>query len=117
MKNDLRLNNDYRKSLIKDFRKHAEQEDNPHKDAYLHSIEDFDVMITNAFKTATKVVERAFIPSDVAQLRQLQSKYSTVDSVATDSCFYFKVIDNENTNWQDTAKRDYGYTYNEEQEL
>ena len=74
MKNDLRLNNDYRKSLIKDFRKHAEQEDNAHKDAYLQSISDFDVAIANAFETATTVVERAFIPSDVAQLRQLQSK-------------------------------------------
>ena len=117
MKNDLRLNNDYRKSLIKDFRKHAEQEDNAHKDAYLQSISDFDMAIANAFKTATTVVERAFIPSDVAQLRQLQNKYSTVDSVATDSCFYFKVVDSEGTNWQDTAKRDYGYSYNEEQDL
>lgn len=116
MSNDMRLNNDYRKSLIKDFRKHAEQENDPLKDAYKQSISDFDMAVENAFNTATQVVERAFIPSDVLTLRGLQNKYSTVDSVATDSCFYFKVIDESTTNWQDTIKNDYGYHSNENED-
>ena len=45
MSNDMRLNNDYRKSLIKDFRKHAEQENDPLKDAYKQSISDFDMAV------------------------------------------------------------------------
>ena len=65
MSNDMRLNNDYRKSLSKDFRNHAEQENSILKEEYLQSIIDCDVAVANGFAIAKQVVERAFNPSDV----------------------------------------------------
>ena len=48
----------------------------------------------------------------MVQLRQLQDKYSTVDSVAKDSCFYLKVVDEHgSTNWLETDERR-SYSYN-----
>jgi hypothetical protein len=112
MANEMRLNNDYRKGLTKDFRLHAQQEDTPQKDEYQQSISDYDIAVANAFWSVTKVIERAFPPEDVVQLRQLQDKYSTVDSVAKDSCFYLKVVDEHgSTNWLETDERS-SYSYN-----
>lgn len=107
MSNDMRLNNDYRKSLITDFRSHAEQEYSILKEEYLQSIVDCDEAVAKGFAMAKQVVERAFNPSHVSTLRGLQNMYSTIDSVAKDSCFYFKVIDEENPDWLETVNRDY----------
>ena len=112
MSNDMRLNNDYRKSLITDFRSHAEQEYSILKEEYLQSIVDCDEAVAKGFAMAKQVVERAFNPSDVTTLRALQNRYSTIDSVAKDSCFYLKVIDEENPNWLETVNR--GYSRSEE---
>ena len=114
MSNDMRLNNDYRKSLSKDFRNHAEQENSILKEEYLQSIIDCDVAVANGFAIAKQVVERAFNPSDVTTLRALQNRYSTIDSVAKDSCFYLKVIDEENPNWLETENRRSRYHYNDD---
>ena len=108
MSNDMRLNNDYRKSLSKDFRNHAEQENSILKEEYLQSIVDCDEAVAKGFAMAKQVVERAFNPSHVSTLRGLQNMYSTIDSVAKDSCFYFKVIDEENPDWLETVNRGYG---------
>ena len=116
MSNDMRLNNDYRKSLSKDFRNHAEQENSILKEEYLQSIIDCDVAVANGFAMAKQVVERAFNPSDVTTLRALQNRYSTIDSVAKDSCFYLKVIDEENPNWLETENRRSRYGYNDDNE-
>ena len=113
MSNDMRLNNDYRKSLITDFRSHAEQEYSILKEEYLQSIVDCDEAVAKGFAMAKQVVERAFNPSDVTTLRALQNRYSTIDSVAKDSCFYLKVIDEENPNWLETEnRRSYHYNSN-----
>ena len=113
MATEMRLNNDYRKGLTKDFRKHAEQEDTPQKEEYKQCISDYDRAVVNAFGTVTQVIERAFPPEDVVKLRQLQDKYSTVDSVAKDSCFYLKVVDEQgSTNWLETDERRNRYSYN-----
>ena len=49
MATEMRLNNDYRKGLTKDFRKHAEQEDTPQKEEYKQCISDYDRAVVNAF--------------------------------------------------------------------
>ena len=119
MSNDMRLNNDYRKSLITDFRNHAEQEYSILKEEYLQSIVDCDEAVAKGFAMAKQVVERAFNPDDVSTLRGLQNRYSTIDSVAKDSCFYLKVIDEENPNWLETENRrsHYGYENNNDENL
>ena len=114
MSNDMRLNNDYRKSLITDFRSHAEQEYSILKEEYLQSIVDCDEAVAKGFAMAKRVVERAFNPDDVSTLRGLQNRYSTIDSVAKDSCFYLKVIDEENPNWLETVNRGYSRSESEE---
>ena len=116
MSNDMRLNNDYRKSLITDFRSHAEQEYSILKEEYLQSIVDCDEAVAKGFAMAKRVVERAFNPDDVSTLRGLQNRYSTIDSVAKDSCFYLKVIDEENPNWLETVNRRNRYGYNDDGE-
>ena len=93
-KKDIRLNKDFRNLYIKDFRRFLEsQTNNPKYQAFLESRENCQTKIDDAFKTATAVVERRFNPTDVADLRRLQNKYTTVDSVGKDSCFYMAVVD------------------------
>ena len=41
------------------------------------------------------MLERRFNPTDVSDLRRLQRKYTTVDSVGKDSCFYMAVVDDK----------------------
>ena len=93
-KKDIRLNKDFRNLYIKDFRRFLEsQTNNPKYQAFLEARENCQTKIDDAFKTATAVVERRFNPTDVADLRRLQRKYTTVDSVGKDSCFYMAVVD------------------------
>jgi len=95
-KKDIRLNKDFRNLYIKDFRRFLEsQTNNPKYQAFLEARENCQTKIDDAFKTATAVVERRFNPTDVADLRRLQNKYTTVDSVGKDSCFYMAVTDSK----------------------
>ena len=95
-KKDIRLNKDFRNLYIKDFRRFLEsQTNNPKYQAFLESRENCQTKIDDAFKTATAVIERRFNPTDVADLRRLQNKYTTVDSVGKDSCFYMAVVDSK----------------------
>jgi hypothetical protein len=95
-KNDVRLNKSLRDVYIKDARRFLEsQTNNPKYQAFLESRENCRTRIDEAFKTATAVVERRFNPTDVADLRRLQNKYTTVDSVGKDSCFYMAVVDDK----------------------
>ncbi len=95
-KNDVRLNKSLRDIYIKDARRFLEsQTNNPKYQAFLESRENCKTRIDEAFKTAKAVVERRFNPTDVADLRRLQNKYTTVDSVGKDSCFYMAVVDDK----------------------
>ena len=91
---DVRLNKDFRNAYTKDFRSFLErQTNNPKYQSFLESRENCKGKIDNAFKTAQAVLERRFNPTDVSDLRRLQTKYTTVDSVGKDSCFFMAVVD------------------------
>ena len=93
---DVRLNKDFRSAYIKDFRGFLErQTNNPKYQSFLESRENCKGKIDSAFKTAQAVLERRFNPTDVSDLRRLQNKYTTVDSVGKDSCFYMAVVDDK----------------------
>ena len=93
---DVRLNKDFRNAYVKDFRSFLErQTNNPKYQSFLESRENCKGKIDNAFKTAQAVLERRFNPTDVSDLRRLQNKYTTVDSVGKDSCFYMAVVDDK----------------------
>jgi len=93
---DVRLNKDFRNAYVKDFRSFLErQTNNPKYQSFLEARENCKGKIDNAFKTAKAVLERRFNPTDVSDLRRLQRKYTTVDSVGKDSCFYMAVVDSK----------------------
>ena len=93
---DVRLNKDFRSAYIKDFRSFLErQTNNPKYQSFLEARESCKGKIDDAFKTAKAVLERRFNPTDVSDLRRLQRKYTTVDSVGKDSCFYMAVVDDK----------------------
>ena len=92
-KNDVRLNKSLRDVYIKDARRFLEsQTNNPKYQAFLESRENCRTKIDDAKNTAKAVLERRFNPTDVADLRRLQNKYTTVDSVGKDSCFYICLL-------------------------
>jgi hypothetical protein len=93
---DVRLNKDFRNAYVKDFRSFLErQTNNPKYQSFLEARENCKGKIDDAFKTAKAVLNRRFNPTDVSDLRRLQRKYTTVDSVGKDSCFYMAVVDNK----------------------
>ena len=95
-KKDIRLNKDIRASYKKDFRRFLESKtDNPKYEAFLSAKTLCKTRIDDAFKLATKVVQRVYKPEDVSTLQKLQKKYNTVDATAKDSCFYFAVVDSK----------------------
>ena len=99
---DVRLNKDFRNAYVKDFRSFLErQTNNPKYQSFLEARESCKGKIDNAFKTAKAVLERRFNPTDVSDLRRLQRKYTTVDSVGKDSCFYMAVVDGKGENIKD----------------
>ena len=111
-KNDVRLNKSLRDVYIKDARRFLEsQTNNPKYQAFLESRENCRTKIDDAFKTATAVVERRFNPTDVADLRRLQNKYTTVDSVGKDSCFYMAVVDSKGKPVNTTDEYNDAYEY------
>ena len=90
---EIRLNASKRKSLVKDYRRHCEDQDSTEKEEFLQSREVCNDSIATAFSTAKEVVERKYELDDVATLKSLQNKYNTVNACGMDSCFYFTVID------------------------
>ena len=99
---DVRLNKPLRSSYIMDFRGFLErQTNNPKYQAFLEARESCKGKIDDAFKTAQAVLERRFNPTDVSDLRRLQRKYTTVDSVGKDSCFYMAVVDDKGKDVKD----------------
>jgi len=85
-----RLNTDLRKKIGGLILSHFENEKTTELENFKSAKEDIDVAYNRAFKTATKIVQRAYPTSDVATLNAFKKKYGTAcDVVAKDSCFYF----------------------------
>ena len=88
--NKARLNTDLRKKIGSLILSHFENEKTTELENFKSAKEDIDVAYNRAFKTATKIVQRAYPTSDVATLNAFKKKYGTAcDVVAKDSCFYF----------------------------
>jgi len=88
--NKARLNTDLRKKIGGLILSHFENEKTTELENFKSAKEDIDVAYNRAFKTATKIVQRAYPISDVATLNAFKKKYGTAcDVVAKDSCFYF----------------------------
>jgi len=88
--NKARLNTDLRKKIGGLILSHFENEKTTELENFKSAKEDIDVAYNRAFKTATKIVQRAYPTSDVATLNAFKKKYgSACDVVAKDSCFYF----------------------------
>ena len=95
-KTKTRLNVEKRKLALKGFEKFFEQENNIYRKEYYSQKERVDKDTINAFEITTQVVERTYPPKDVAQLMVFQKKYgSACDVIGKDSCFHFKVYDDE----------------------
>ena len=88
--NKTRLNTDIRKKIGGLILSHFENEKTTEKENFISAKEDITVAYDRAFKTATKIVQRAYPTDDVATLQKFKDKYGrAVDVVAKDSCFYF----------------------------
>jgi hypothetical protein len=86
----LRLNTDIRKKIGGLIQSHFENEKTTELENFVSAKEDITVAYDRAFKTATKIVNRAYPKDDVATLQSFKKKYgSACDVVAKDSCFYF----------------------------
>jgi len=86
----LRLNTDLRKKIGGLILSHFENEKTTEFENFKSAKEDIVVAYDRAFKTATRIVERAYPKTDVATLQAFKKKYgSACDVVAKDSCFYF----------------------------
>lgn len=85
----LRLNTDLRKKIGGLILSHFENEKTIELENFKSAKEDINVAYDRAFKTATKIVQRAYPKDDVATLHSFKKKYgSACDVVAKDSCFY-----------------------------
>jgi len=92
--NKTRLNTDLRKKIGGLILSHFENEKTTELENFKSAKEDIDVAYDRAFKTATRIVQRAYPTSDVATLQTFKKKYgSACDVVAKDSCFYFANIE------------------------
>jgi hypothetical protein len=95
-KTKTKLNAEKRKLALKGFEKFFEQENNIYRKEYYLQKERVDKDTINAFEISTQVVEKTYPPKDVAQLMVFQKKYGDAcNVVGKDSCFHFKVYDNE----------------------
>ena len=91
-KKEIRLNANKRKSLVKDYRRHCEEQDS-HEKGVLTITKSMQRYYQIYIRISKEVVERKYELDDVATLRSLQKKYNTVNACGTDSCFYFTVLD------------------------
>ena len=90
----LRLNTDLRKKIGGMILSHFENENTTELENFKSAKEDITVAYDRAFKTATRIVQRAYPTSDVATLNAFKKKYGNAcDVVAKDSCFYFANIE------------------------
>ena len=88
--NKARLNTDLRKKIGGLILSHFENEKTTELENFKSAKEDITVAYDRAFKTATRIVQRAYPTSDVATLNAFKKKYGNAcDVVAKDSCFYF----------------------------
>ena len=88
--NKTRLNTDLRKKIGGMILSHFENENTTELENFKSAREDITVAYDRAFKTATRIVQRAYPTSDVATLNAFKKKYGNAcDVVAKDSCFYF----------------------------
>ena len=71
---EIRLNANKRKSLVKDYRRHCEEQDSNEKEEFLQSREVCTDTNNSTFALAKEVVERKYELDDVATLRSLQKK-------------------------------------------
>ena len=101
-----RLNTDIRKKIGSLILSHFENEKTTERENFISAKEDITTAYDRAFKTATKVVNRAYPKDDVATLQSFKKKYgSACDVVAKDSCFYFANTEMQTTeNDRDNAE-------------
>ena len=104
--NKTRLNTDIRKKIGSLILSHFENEKTTERENFISAKEDITTAYDRAFKTATKVVNRAYPKDDVATLQAFKKKYgSACDVVAKDSCFYFANTEMQTTeNDRDNAE-------------
>jgi hypothetical protein len=104
--NKTRLNTDIRKKIGSLILSHFENEKTTERENFISAKEDIITAYDRAFKTATKVVNRAYPKDDVATLQSFKKKYgSACDVVAKDSCFYFANTEMQTTeNDRDNAE-------------
>lgn len=104
--NKTRLNTDLRKKIGSLILSHFENEKTTELENFKSAKEDIAVAYDRAFKTATKIVQRAYPTSDVATLNAFKKKYGNAcDVVAKDSCFYFANTEMQTTeNDRDVAE-------------
>jgi len=104
--NKTRLNTDIRKKIGSLILSHFENEKTTERENFISAKEDITTAYDRAFKTATKVVNRAYPKDDVATLQSFKKKYgSACDVVAKDSCFYFANTEMQTTeNDRDNAE-------------
>jgi len=100
--NKTRLNTDLRKKIGGLILSHFENEKTTELENFKSAKEDIDVAYDRAFKTATRIVQRAYPTSDVATLQTFKKKYGNAcDVVAKDSCFYFANTEMKKNNYSD----------------
>jgi len=101
-----RLNTDLRKKIGGLILSHFENEKTTELENFKSAKEDIAVAYDRAFKTATRIVQRAYPTSDVATLQAFKKKYGNAcDVVAKDSCFYFANTEMQTTeNDRDVAE-------------
>jgi hypothetical protein len=98
----LRLNTDLRKKIGGLIQNHFENEKTTELENFKSAKEDITTAYDRAFKTATKIVNRAYPKDDVATLQTFKKKYgSACDVVAKDSCFYFANTEIKTENQKD----------------
>ena len=104
--NKTRLNTDIRKKIGSLILSHFENEKTTERENFISAKEDITTAYDRAFKTATKIVNRAYPKDDVATLQSFKKKYgSACDVVAKDSCFYFANTEMQTTeNDRDNAE-------------
>ena len=84
------MNTEYRNKLFNKIKDVFEKEDTQERQAFMESIENFNIAQQSAHTLAKQVVERSYPTDDVATLRTFKKKYGNpCDVVAKDKCFYF----------------------------
>ena len=106
------MNTELRNKMFNKIKYVFETESTQEREDYLQERENVDVQYKSAFELATKIVQRAYPPEDVATLRTYKKKYGdAVDVVAKDKCFYFahnEAVDEDNDTVETKSHFDFG---------